>query len=544
MILEIEIKNWSILEQVRLHLGPGLNVFTGETGAGKSLLLHALDFLLGGDSVGQGEVQAVFRPSKEACETLERDSFETANELYLSRQCKTGSRTVSRINGSLVPAAKIKALSPFLVEIHSQHSHHALLDPKAALPLIDLFGSREIVEKKNIVAALYAEWSSLQKEKKELEEIASDREKQIELCRYELEEIKAARLTENEEESLRAEQEKLTRTQHLQKTVEDSITLGQQVDLKKLLNGLEGLAPYDKKLESWIPKLREWSYEWEDFSEILRGLQENFLPNPPRLEAIIMRLDFIHRLQKKYGNTLGEILEHAKSRQEQLKKLLDIEACLNDLKKKTMECEAKLKAASEELSRSRKNHADTLKAAMEKELEPLALPNARFEILLEPLESWSASGKDQAQFQVSLNPGEPLHPLASIASGGELSRMMLALRSLLAPDYTPTLIFDEIDAGLGGEVAFHVALRLKNLAKKRQVLCVTHLHQVASAADHHFRLEKRVAGGKTTVEVKELNQEEKVLELARMMAGQRATDAVIQHAHELLSGAQKKTGPA
>lgn len=539
MILELEIKNFAILQGLRLELGPGLNVFTGETGAGKTLLLRAIDFLLGGSSETHGEVQGVFRPSPEAKEMLLQDGFEFEDEIYISRESKSGSRSVSRINGTLVPIAKIKTLAPKLVEIQAQHSHHALLDPKSPLLFLDAFGGDEITERKNQVSRLVCKWSECVDEKRNLEERAKDRERNIDLARYEVTEIENAKLAEGEEEELRMEREKLGRIEKLRGSLAEALALVEQAELTNIEKHLERLVPFDNQLNPWLTKLREMSYEWADFRDALKSSNDRLSADPARLEQIVDRLDLIHRFQKKYGATIPEILNYAASRKAELSALESLDDNLKALASKIKVMEASLEQSCAELSNLRKKSADQLTKLMEKELTALNVPRAKFEVQLTQLPQWTQTGKDEAQFLVSMNPGEGLKPLAKVASGGELSRMMLALRVILGANFVPTSIFDEVDAGLGGETAFHVAERLQKLAKNRQALCVTHLHQVASLADHHFALQKQTARGKTSVIARKLNDEEKIHELARMMAGKRKSEAAVQHAEELLKS--KKT---
>lgn len=539
MILELDIKNFAILENLQIQFGPGLNVFTGETGAGKSLLLSALAFLLGESSSVEGQVQGIFLPTQDAKEFLTQEGFEIGSELYISREVKANSRSVSRLNGTLVPLGKIKGLSPFLVEIQAQHSHNIfLLEGKAPLLFLDAFGGNQSLDKREKVSAAYVKLQNLKKELALLQEKTGDRQQRIDLCQYEIDEIKKANLQDGEEEILRSEREKLSKIERLTLVLEELQLLAENTKIQKILSHLQTLSPYDKNLEPWLSKLNDFQYEWDEFMQTLTQSHENFLPNPARLEKIVERLDQLHRLQKKYGLSGEAILHYAQERESELQTLLNLEETFQNANQKIRNTEDNLHSLSSELSTIREKNAASLSKAMKKELEELSLPEARFEAVLEVLESCTASGKEKVSFLVSFNRGERLLPLEKVASGGELSRLMLALKTLLSSDAVPTLVFDEVDAGLGGEAAFQVAERLQKLSQKKQILCVTHLHQVASVANNHFRLEKYQQDEKTNVVITPLSKQEKVKELTRMMAGQRTTTAAFQHAEELLKQSQ------
>ncbi len=542
MILELEIKHFPILENVNVKFGPGLNLFTGETGAGKSLVIDALEFLMGHSAVQGGEVQGIFKPSQELKQFLSQEGFEIEDELYISRESRAGGKTVSRINGVFVPVQKIKEISPYLVEIHGQHGYHSLFDLKTHLSFLDQFGGDELLAVRQSFSDLYKSWRSAEKELQRLTELGKTRERELDLCQYEVKEIEAARLANGEEENLREEKDRLTQSARLQEILKEVMEYADRFPFQKILSSLEKLSAFEKRLSGWTSKFQEWDYEWIEFKEVLNSCKTSFLPDPARLDQIVERLDLIHRLKKKYGNSIPEILLYFEKRKKELAALERMDEDLEKAEESLKRLEKELTKTGESLSEKRRTAAEKLGKEILKEFKLLALPQAEFQINFEPLELWSLTGKEKAEFFVSLNPGHPVLPLSKIASGGELSRIMLALRTLLALNYSQTFVFDEIDAGLGGETAFYVADRLKLLGMKHQVLCVTHLHQVASRADFHFFVEKKIVNGKTQAFVSLLKEEERINELARMMGGDRKTEALLQHARELLRTSRARKG--
>lgn len=539
MILELEVKNLAILEDVRVQFGPGLNVFTGETGAGKSLLMDALQFLLGRESFPGALVQGSFLPAPAAAALLEKDGFDPEDGLYLLRETRAGNKGACRLNGTLVPLAKMKQLASCLIEIQGQDGHRELLETRRAIFLLDAFAGEEPRRLREEIGKLFESRETLRKQRASLRQKEAERERQTDRCRYEIREIEEARLQEGEDEFLRMERERLTQLDRLYQVHGELSSLVDGVNFPRVAALLEKLSPYEKKLEFWLSRTQEIGYEWVEFKEILTASRERFLPDSVALERVVERLDLLHRLQKKHGPSLSEVFRTLEERKRELEGLSSLDQDLASLERNLQEVESSLEDLARDLSALRKEHAESLSRAVEKELPLLGLPDGKFQVKVEPLEEITPLGKDRVEFWVSLNPGECLLRLDKAASGGELSRLMLALKATLASEEVPTLIFDEIDAGLGGEAAFHVAERLKSLSRTRQVLCVTHLHQVAALADHHFSLEKQVEGGKTAVRLNRLDREAKVRELARMMAGKRATQTALLHASELLA----RSGP-
>jgi DNA repair protein RecN (Recombination protein N) len=540
MLVELDVRRFALLEDVRVSFGPCLNVFTGETGAGKSLLVDALEFLLGYASYPGSVVQGIFKPSKEAAIFLQQEGFDT-DELYLSRESKEGGKSLFRINGILVPSAKVKSLAPYLLEIQGQNAHQLLLDPRSHLFFLDAFGGSKVLALREEIEKLYKIFREMQKELEALKALESQQEREVDRCRYEIQEIEQARFSPGEEEALRQEKEKLSHIAKLQQIFSELTHWADTISFSKMASHLQTLAEFEKKLQPWVLKLEEWGYEWLEFKEDLSRCREVFLPDPIRLEMVLERLDLLQRLKRKYGSTIEEILAYSASQKEKLASLENVEQNLVEVQKKLENTRQRLEDLCLQISERRKKLVHDLKKEVEKEFSFLAFPHGRFEVCLEPLSDFSPFGKETAQFFIALNPGQSFKPIKETASGGELSRIMLALRTVLASDATPTLVFDEVDAGLGGETAFHVAERLKRLSEKKQVLCVTHLHQVASLADKHFRVEKRTADNGVLISVKLLEEEEKVEELARMMGGERTTKALFEHARQLLASAQSQS---
>jgi len=535
MIKHLEIKDFALLHNLEIDFTDGLNVFTGETGSGKSLVFSALNYVLGSGNQ-TGDVAAVFSPDEESIRFLQQNEFEIEDEILISRKTKPGGGNVCRVNGTPVPLSKLKMLAPFLLEINGQHSHYSLTQFKTALLFLDAFG--KINSKK--FASQFLEWEKLKNEIQQLDDQAQNRERELDLCRYELNEIQSAKLAEDEEAALELEKEKLSKLQKLEQTLEEAITTFEHTPISKLRTQLELLSPFEKELQEWLPKFQEIEYDWLEIARTLKASRENFSADPGRLDEVIERLDRIERLKKKYGVSIPEILAYAKERKAKLDRVMNLGNSLSDLQKKLAEIETALKKESEILSSWRRKTAEQLSSEMEIELKRLGIPHGKFLVSVEDLDHWISSGQNKVSFLVSFNAGEKPMPLAKVASGGELSRIMLSLQGLFTGSSNAVIAFDEVDAGLGGEVAFHVAERLQRLAKKKQVLCVTHLHQVASLADSHFQLSKKTVDGRTLIAVNSLNQEERILELARMMAGARQSSTVLKHAEELLSQSKSK----
>jgi DNA repair protein RecN (Recombination protein N) len=537
MLRYLSIRNLAVIEHVQVEFEPGLNVLTGETGAGKSILVEAVGLLLGGrassDLVRTGEDMAL----------IEAQFDVAGREVVVRREVTAQGRSRAFINGTLATASALRDLSDRLIELHGQHEHQVLLDPESHLDLLDAYARLE--ETRSHVADAFARLQALRTELQALHLDERQKAARIDLLTFQRDEIARARLRAGEDEELTAARQVLANTEKLQRLSAEAYALLYESD-GAALGSLMGvwrrvgeLATLDARALPYLESRDAIKSQLEDLAYFLRGYAEAIDASPERLQQIEDRLALVERLKRKYGSTLAEVVAHHGRCEEEL-------AGLGHLDERTMEVAADLEgvraaylSSAEALSAARRQAADTFASTLEASLEELALARTRFAVRFHPASpgeaDWTARGLDTAEFLVSPNPGEDLRPLARIASGGELSRMMLALRGLgRGAGRAPTLIFDEVDAGIGGRAADDVGRKLRELGRDAQVLCITHLPQIAAAGGTHFRVSKVLRNGRTITMVERLRDEERPEELARMMAGAAVTPAAVASARELL----------
>lgn len=548
MLQELIIKNLAIIENLSITFKPGLNVLTGETGAGKSIIVDALSLALGERASSdmlkhgaeEGSVQALFElrgitlpeviPEEDGC-------------FILKRLISSSGKTRAYINGNLVNLSTLQGIGSFLVDIHSQHEHQSLMNKEKQLELLDSFGG--IDKLKEQYRKIYTETSELREKIKKIEDDLKFREQRIDLLKYQINEISGARLRPDEEETLRQEYNILKNSAKLSEAVTHAHSVIYEsessclVQITKTINRLKELVQIDPELQEAVELLLQAKPLLEEASRSLRSLRERYNVDPGRLDYLNERLDLIERLKKKYGQTdsvatISDILSYLERARKELADLENSEDILSSLKKELSEKEEVLRRLAQEISEKRKGTALSIEEAMERELKEVALEKARFRINIQRLTELTKNGIDDIEFEFTANPGEPPKALTKIASGGELSRLMLCLKVILAEvDRIPVLIFDEVDAGIGGAVADKVGQRLKKLSQNRQVICITHLSQIASRADHHIKVEKIQKKNSVEVKVKNLTYMERQEEIARMLSG-KITDASLRHAKELL----------
>lgn len=544
VLQELFIRSFAVVEEARILPGPGLNVFTGETGAGKSILIEALGFLLGErasvDWLRAGakslEVKGVF--SRDVPEPVRR-ALGTAGELTLRRELDASGRSRAFAGGEPVAAALLSSACQTLADFHGQHEHQSLLKPAVQLELLDSFGG--LYELRGRTAAAFERWKALEGEKEALALSETERERRMDLCRFQAAEIDEASLRPGEEEELEAE---LPRLKHASRLMELS------ANARELLCEAEGSAQESlgkaERLFSEIGRLDPGAGEAlgglaraielvSEASSVLSRYQEA-AESPERLDELLSRQDKVSRLKKKYGASVGEVLAFRERVGSELKSLENREARLSEIDAETARARRALESLCSELHRGRAKAAAKLSARAGAEFRGLAMEAARLSVCVEMEEgAFSASGCDRVEFLIAPNPGEALKSLRATASGGEMSRVMLALKTVLSrQDRVPLLVFDEVDAGVGGEAARAVGAKLAELARTRQVLCVTHLPQVACFAKTHFEVRKEVLGGRTRAVVERITGERRLQALARMLGGRAATETSRRHARELL----------
>lgn len=542
MIEELRIKNFAIIEKLSIPLSKGFNVLTGETGAGKSIIVDAIGILLKEktpaiDYIKHGTNEA----SVEVTITdVENKDFED-DTIILKKILNLQGKTKTYINDSAYTVQGfIKKASQF-INIHGQHEHTYLLKKENHLDFYDT-----IIGLKEKVVELNQLFNEVQNIKNEFEKIKKELElkrQKIELLNFQIEEIKKAGLKEGEEEELNEQKEILKNVLKLKELAETGFDLLYEdknsvyTNLSKVLNFIKELSNFDSKAEEIKNLLESALFQTEESVHLLRKLKETYEPDPLTLEKIEDRLTFINKLKAKYGNNIGEILKYADNIEKELQLISFSEEELKSKEETLKALNEKLISLSEEISLKRKQASKIIEEKIIEELKFLGFSHPKFEIKIKEKEL-SFNGKDDLEFYFSANPDEPVKPLIKVASGGELSRLMLALKCVelkLAPKKTKsmTLIFDEIDAGIGGMIAENVGKRLKELSKHHQVICVTHLPQIAALSDNHLKVEKIIDDGKTLVKVHILKNEKRKEEIARMLSG-KITESSLFHAKELL----------
>jgi len=556
MLTRIAVRNFAIIDQVEVEFAPGFTVLSGETGAGKSILIDALILAIGGkasaDQVRSGaesaEGSAIFEidPESEQSELLQEQGIppERDREMILRRQVSAPGKSRAWINSRSVPLSLLYQVGRKLVDIYGQHEYQTLLRSEQHLDLLDGYSGleQELLKYREI----FQEYQVRVKEYERMRMSEQERKERVDFLQFRISELERARLKAGEEEDLAMEQERLKHCEVLRQAGELAFQELYNQDgsiaekMARIQAELEKAGKFDLKLIELAKSLAEARAIVEEagaeFGNYLRGLDAD----PGRLLEIEDRRAEIHRLKRKYQVSVPELIELAEASRKELENLVNYESRSAELEQKLTAKKKELMGRAEDLSRERKTQAKSLSRKMEQLLKELGMEKCRFEVRLEKLNQPSAEGIDQAEFFLSPNPGEDLKPLSKIASGGELSRIMLALRGILARKLgAPVMIFDEVDAGIGGAVAEVVGKKLKELSQKNQVLCVTHLAQIARFADHHFYAWKQMEKNRTVTRIKNLGKEERVEELARMLGGIKITDKTRAYAREMLEDSQK-----
>lgn len=551
MLVELRIRDYAVVEDLTVSLGPGLNALTGETGAGKSIIVGALSLLLGerasSDVVRKGAdratVEAVFEvdglPGVQAL--ADDNGFRVEDGLLiLRREVQAKGRNRAWVGGSPATAGVVGELGSALVDLHGQHEHQTLLRPRDQRRILDAFGGAE--ELAETVAAEYERLQALRRELDEREERRREVESRADFLRFQLKEIDDADLSPGEDEALEAEAGRHEHSEELAQgaqNVAETLYDGEDAVSDRVTHALrilERLSDFDSELEPDVERLKDAFYALQDVGRRMGEYATSVDHDPQRLEEVRSRLDRIFRLKRKYGPELADVLETAQRVRAELADHDDADHDVDRLRGEIEEAGRSLGAVASKLSDARRTAADRLAEAVGDVLPELGLGEGRFEVRLTSHDAVSAGGAESVEFLVAPNRGFDPLPLAKIASGGELSRIMLALKSILASvDRVPVLVFDEIDAGVGGVVATAVARKLAEVARRHQVFVVTHLPQVASRAAAHLLVEKGATDGLTTTRVRELQDDQRVEEVARMLGGDPESETSREHARELLA---------
>ncbi len=557
MLLSLHVKNLALIEETEVEFKKGLNILTGETGAGKSVLMGSVNLALGAkfdkDMIRKGADSAYV----ELCFLCEEDknllncmeAFDIPVEdglITISRRLQAG-KTISKVNGETVNAKQLKAIAENLIDIHGQHDHQSLLHKKKHLEILDSYIGIDAKDALDEVASRYKEVAKLkaQIEADAMDEVAKQREQA--LLEFERDEIENARLSVGEDEQLEAQYRRLANRKKITEALSESYrfsgndeTNGAGNALGRALRFLSSVSEYDEQLEGMLEQLTQVEDLLSEYNRELSAYLSDLEFDGADFQQIEERLNEINHLKDKYGDTIEKVLAAYEERVQRLDKLADYDAYMNGLQEQLSVQESYLEKACEKLSVLRYKNAEVLKRILQESLEGLNFLTVQFDIVVSRKEI-SSNGFDDVEFLISTNPGENVKPLAQVASGGELSRIMLAIKTVLASkDAIDTLIFDEIDTGISGKTAWKVSKQLDVVAHEHQVICITHLPQIAAMADNHLLIEKNAEDGATITQIRTIKEQEQLEELARLLGSDNLTEAAISNAKELRKQAMEQ----
>lgn len=543
MLHTLHIKNIALIRELEVEFAPGLNIMSGETGAGKSIIVDSLNLILGerGDRelIKSGEETAFVEAALDTPEDdalLREYGIEGGEGLILSRELSSSGRSAVRINGRLSTVGVLKAIGERTVDLHGQHEHQSLLEQKNHIGFLDIYGGGEIAAALSSVSEKYGVFRRLSRELSELTQKAAERERRMSVLAFQMEEISAVKYKEGEYDALIAERDKMLSSERVAEALNgayEGIYGGKDAmlpELKKLLSALSGIKELDGRYAAAADKLSESYYQLEECAYDLRELKDEEWFDEARLEKIEGRLTALNALKRKYGGSMEAAMTTLAEMTEEFELLSDSEVAIEKLKEKCRVAEEELSEGCERLSGLREAAARRFEKEVMAELSEVGLPASRFEVHIERT-PYAANGYDAVEFFISTNAGEPVRPMQKVASGGEVSRIMLAFKVILTAGIG-TLVFDEIDTGISGRIAHVVAQKLKKLSQSCQVICVTHLPQIAAMADRHYLISKSEEGGHTATHVSLLSGEDRVREVARLAGGD--TAAALAHARELI----------
>ena len=553
MLLELTIRNIALIESLRIEFAQGFNVLTGETGAGKSIVVDSVNLALGGRAdrdmirtgAEKGGVEALFDISENA------EALKMADELgvdadgglvCVSRELSRSGRNICRIAGTVLPLSALKQFTALLVDVHGQHEHQSLMNPAKHMDFLDAFGDDDHRACMSAVRAAHAARSATASALRKRMKDAAECERLIDTLRFQVQEITAAKLKPGEEEKLEKKLQMLENAERVQAGVETAYQLtytSAQEALMRANAALEGIGGLDARFQKLAEEIKGLYYGVQEAGAQLQALREELNFDPRLMDKISERLDLISRLERKYGATEAEVIAFGNEARARLDDIETSDQQIAELKKQLKAEDRALREACESLSASRHGLARELEQGILVQLADLGMGKTRFCVDFKPLEKPGADGSEQLEFLISPNPGEPMKPLATIASGGELSRIMLALKTLaLNRGGVDSMVFDEIDTGVSGRMAQVMGEKMQDIARMKQVLCVTHLPQIAALGDAHFRVEKRTDGERTQTDVIRLDDDGRVRELSRLVGGAEDSRSSLDHAGHMLEAAR------
>lgn len=563
MLLQLNIQNIALIDEVSIVLENGLNILTGETGAGKSIIIDSINAVLG-DRVSKevirtgsekALVEAVFNVDAGHVEEILKEmgmEMEEDGTLILSRELTQSGRNTCRVNGKMVAASYLKALGERLVDLHGQHDNQSLLKADNHIELLDSFGGEAIKSIKQEYLSLLDKYKQTKNELKALSGDPGERERKIDLLRFQIDEIKNANLKDDEEEKLNKQKTMLANSQKISASLSEVYNLlhSGETDgraaldlLNAALASLNTIGNFDESYDELQRQLQDFIYQIEDLADDVRKHFESVEYNPALLEETEERLDLIFRLKRKYGASIPEIHQYCMSAEKQLEELEKSEELTYALSNRLAEIEKQLYESSCRLNAERKKAASVLEERVALQLNDLEMKKSKFKVDIqfdEDARKYTVNGLDKVEFMISANVGEPLKPLAKIASGGEMSRIMLAIKTILAEvDKIPTMIFDEIDIGISGKAAKKVGEKLAYISLGHQVICVTHLAQIACMADHHYQIEKITEENTTRTIVNKLDAGERIKEISRLIGGSESSETSLKYAEEMINDAKE-----
>lgn len=555
MLENLHVKNLALIEEEDITFLDGLHILSGETGAGKSIILGALGLALGGkvskemlrDGDKEALVEAVFRVTRESqrkqLAALDVEPYD--DQIILSRKI-TESRSVAKINGEMVPAVKMKQVGDIFLDIHGQNDHQSLLHKKKHLEMLDEYAKSEVQPLKERMHTAYKKYAQKQQEWQDADRMDGDREREISFLEHEIHEIADANLQVGEDERFESQYRRLSNSKRIMEALGEAQQMSAGADgasdqIGRAIQRLHQVVVYDEALSPMLDSLSDIDSLLSDFNRDLSQYMSEAEFDEELFAQIDGRLNEINRLKDKYGSTIEQILAAKEEKEERLQKLEHYEAYLAKLSEECKQAKKEAEDAAFALSSMRQHYAKELSKKVEDALLDLNFLDVHFSMEFLQAEKIGMDGYDDAQFMIRTNPGEPIRPLKDIASGGEMSRIMLAIKTVLAEhDDIDTLIFDEIDAGISGRTAQAVSEKLHLVAKEHQVICITHLPQIAAMADHHYLIQKDVIGNETISSIEALSYHDSIKELARMLGGTTITQTVLDNAKEMKELAQQK----
>ncbi len=543
MLKELEITNIALIERLNLELDGGMTVLTGETGAGKSIIIDAVNLLLGARTnktlvrygTEKARVQGLFDVSDEILKLLENLGIDAEDSsLLLCREITADGKSTCRINGMMTPQSILREVGAHLINIHGQQDNQALLNPSKHIDFLDNYAKTDLTA----YSLLYNERKQILKELEKLSADEQERMQRIDLLEYQVQEIKAAAIHAGEKDELSEQKKIIDNAEKIAMAVGEAYSVLYEENsaydaISRAANALGSIEGIDSGIDEIAARINEVKYTIEDSAHDLKTFSDSIEYDENTLNDIEERLDLITKMERKYGGSEEKVLEYYEKAIKELALINNADEAADELKAKLAVLESKLAAESEKISVHRLDAAKRLQAEIEKSLADLDMPKVRFETALIKTEEYTAKGAETAEFMICPNVGEQMKPLAEIASGGELSRVMLAVKSILS-DGVDTLIFDEIDTGVSGSAAHKIAQKLSALASGKQVICVSHQAQLAAAADNHYFIRKSTEGDRTVTHIKRLDSDERIMEIARITDGDNITDTAIKHAKEML----------